>query len=278
MSVDFEPQRTETPLTVALSNAIVGLLREYTGRGPTRARTTIRDNVVVMMLDRPPNRRTDRSSRLVASPQPGWVVTTDDRLTTLERHMANELQGKTIAIIATDGVEQVELTEPRMAVENAGATAVLLSPETGDIQAMNSDINPADTFSVDKAIGDVSPDQYDGLILPGGTVNADRLRLEEKVVSFVQEFFRSGKPAGVICHGPWALVEADLVRDRTLTSFPSLQTDIRNAGGHWVDEEVVVDQGLVTSRNPDDLPAFCAKIIEEFAEGKHDVAAAATTA
>jgi protease I len=192
--------------------------------------------------------------------------------------MANELQGKTIAIIATDGVEQVELTEPRMAVENAGATAVLLSPETGDIQAMNSDINPADTFSVDKAIGDVSPDQYDGLILPGGTVNADRLRLEEKVVSFVQEFFRSGKPAGVICHGPWALVEADLVRDRTLTSFPSLQTDIRNAGGHWVDEEVVVDQGLVTSRNPDDLPAFCAKIIEEFAEGKHDVAAAGTTA
>jgi protease I len=155
---------------------------------------------------------------------------------------------------------------------------VLLSPETGEIQAMNSDINPADTFTVDKAIGDASPADYDGLILPGGTVNADRLRLEDTVVSFVQDHFRSGKPAGVICHGPWALVEADLVRDRTLTSFPSLQTDIRNAGGNWVDQEVVVDQGLVTSRNPDDLPAFCAKIIEEFAEGKHDVASAGATA
>jgi protease I len=192
--------------------------------------------------------------------------------------MANELQGKTIAIIATDGVEQVELTEPRKAVEDAGGTTELISLESGEIQAMNSDINPADTFTVDKTIADASPDAYDGLILPGGTVNADRLRLEDDVVSFVQKFFRAGKPAGVICHGPWTLVEADLVRDRTLTSFPSLRTDIRNAGGNWVDEEVVVDQGLVTSRNPDDLPAFCAKIVEEFAEGKHEVASAGATA
>jgi protease I len=145
--------------------------------------------------------------------------------------MADELKGKTIAIIATDGVEQVELTEPRKAVENAGATAVLISLDTEEIQAMNSDIEPADTFPVDKAIADVSADDYDGLILPGGTVSADRLRLEDDVVAFVQAFFKSGKPAGVICHGPWALVEADLVRDRTLTSFPSLKTDIRNAGG-----------------------------------------------
>jgi protease I len=192
--------------------------------------------------------------------------------------MADELQGKTIAIIATDGVEQVELTEPRKAVEAAGATTELISLETGEIHAMNSDINPADTFTVDKAIGEASPDAYDGLILPGGTVNADRLRLEDDVVSFVQKFFSSGKPVGVICHGPWTLVEADLVRDRTLTSFPSVRTDIRNAGGNWVDEEVVVDQGLVSSRNPDDLPAFCAKIVEEFAEGKHEVASAGATA
>ncbi|MGZ4274482.1 MAG: type 1 glutamine amidotransferase domain-containing protein [Solirubrobacteraceae bacterium] len=191
--------------------------------------------------------------------------------------MADELKGKKIAIIATDGVEQVELTEPRKAVESAGATTELLSPNTGEIQAMNQDITPADTFSVDRAVSDAAADDYDGLILPGGTVNADRLRLEDEVVSFVQSWFRSGKPVGVICHGPWALVEADVARDRTLTSFPSLQTDIRNAGGTWVDQEVVVDEGLVTSRNPDDLPAFCSKIVEEFAEGRHQVASAGAT-
>ena len=191
--------------------------------------------------------------------------------------MADNLNSRKIAIIATDGVEQVELVKPREAVEKAGGKTELLSLKTGQIQAMNSDINPADKFDVDKAITDASPDDYDGLILPGGTVNADKLRMSDDVVSFVQKIFKDGKPAGVICHGPWTLVEADLVRERTLTSWPSLKTDIRNAGGNWVDEEVVVDQGLVTSRKPDDLPAFCAKIIEEFAEGKHEVASAGAT-
>jgi protease I len=192
--------------------------------------------------------------------------------------MPDTLNGKKIAIIATDGVEQVELVKPREAVENAGATTELLSVKGGEIQAMNSDIEPGDTFAVDKEIADVSPDDYDGLILPGGTVNADRLRMDKNVISFLQRFFADAKPVGVICHGPWSLVEADLVRGRTLTSYPSLRTDIRNAGGDVIDEEVVVDQGLVSSRNPDDLPAFCAKIVEEFAEGKHQIAKAGATA
>jgi protease I len=192
--------------------------------------------------------------------------------------MPDTLNGKKIAIIATDGVEQVELVKPRDAVQDAGATTELLSVQDGEIQAMNSDIEPADTFAVDKLVGDASPDDYDGLILPGGTVNADRLRMDSDVIDFLQKFFADAKPVGVICHGPWTLVEADLVRDRTLTSYPSIRTDIRNAGGNVVDEEVVVDEGLVSSRNPDDLPAFCAKIVEEFAEGKHETARAGATA
>ncbi len=192
--------------------------------------------------------------------------------------MTDELQGKKIAIIATDGVEQSELEEPRKAVEDAGAETELISLEEGEIQAMNGDINKGDTFDVDRVIGDADPNDYDGLILPGGVANPDSLRQDENVIKFLQDFFATGKPVGAICHAPWTLVEADLVDGRTLTSYPSIRTDIRNAGGEVVDEEVVVDQGLVTSRNPDDLPAFGAKIVEEFAEGEHEVAAAGATA
>jgi protease I len=185
--------------------------------------------------------------------------------------MADELQGKTIAILAADGVEQVELEQPRQAVEDAGAETQLLSIDTGEIQAMNHDIDKGDTFTVDKLVSDASADDYDGLLLPGGVANPDNLRADENVISFLQEYFKTGKPVGVICHGPWTLVEADLVRGRTITSYPSIRTDLRNAGANVVDEEVVTDEGLVSSRNPDDLPAFCAKVVEEFAEGAHQV-------
>jgi protease I len=185
--------------------------------------------------------------------------------------MADDLSGKKIAILAADGVEQVEYERPKQAVEEAGAATELLSLDDGEIQAVESDLNPKDKIAVDKKVADASPDDYDGLILPGGTINPDNLRMDQDAIKFVQDFFKTGKPVGVICHGPWTLVEADLVRGRTLTSYPSLRTDIRNAGGNVVDEEVVVDNGLVSSRNPDDLDAFCSKIVEEFAEGAHDV-------
>jgi protease I len=185
--------------------------------------------------------------------------------------VTNELQGKKIAILlAPVGSEQVEFEEPKKAVEDAGATVDVVGVQTGDAQTMNSDVNPGDTFTVEKTFSEVSADEYDGLVVPGGTVGADKLRGSDEAVSFVHSFFDQAKPVGVICHGPWTLVEADVVKERTLTSYPTLKTDIRNAGGNWVDEEVVVDQGLVTSRNPDDVPAFCAKIVEEFAEGKHE--------
>ena len=184
--------------------------------------------------------------------------------------MANELQGKKIAILlAPVGTEQAEFTEPKKAVEGAGGTVEVIGIQTGDAQTMNSDVNPGETFTVEKTFSEVSADEYDGLVIPGGTVGSDNLRAERDAVDFIHSFFEQAKPVGVICHGPWTLVEAGVVNGRTLTSYPTLQTDILNAGGNWVDEEVVVDQGLVTSRNPDDLPAFCAKVVEEIAEGKH---------
>ena len=181
-----------------------------------------------------------------------------------------DLQNKRIAfLVANEGVEQVELTEPWKAVERAGARPELISIDDGKVQAFNH-LEKADTFEVDHTVADADESDYDGLVLPGGVANPDFLRMDERAVAFVRSFFESGKPVGVICHGPWTLVEADVVRDRTITSWPSLRTDIRNAGGKWVDEEVVVDEGLVSSRRPDDLPAFCAKIVEEFAEGRHE--------
>jgi deglycase len=182
--------------------------------------------------------------------------------------MADELKGKTIAFLAAEGVEQVELTEPWKAVEQAGGSPELISVDDGEVQAFNH-LDKADTFSVDKTAKDADASDYDGLVLPGGVANPDFLRTDEDAVRFVRGFFEQAKPVGVICHGPWTLVEADVVKGRTLTSWPSLQTDLRNAGATWVDEEVVVDEGLVSSRNPDDLPAFCAKLVEELAEGKH---------
>ena len=184
--------------------------------------------------------------------------------------MADKLEGKRIAfLVAPEGTEQVELTEPWDAVTGEGATAELISTEDGEIQAFNH-LDRGDTFRVDRAVGDVSPGDYDGLVLPGGVANPDFLRMDKDAVAFVRGFFEQGKPVGVICHGPWTLVEADVLRGRKITSWPSVQTDIRNAGGSWVDEEVVVDEGLVSSRKPDDLPAFCAKIVEEFCEGVHE--------
>lgn len=182
--------------------------------------------------------------------------------------MANELQGKTVAIVAADMVEQVELVEPRKALEAAGATTHLISLEPGEIQGFDH-FDPADKHTVDKAIEEVDAADYDALFIPGGVGNPDQLRGDENVVSFVRDFFEQGKPVAAICHAPWVLVEAGVVRDRELTSWPTLQTDIRNAGGNWIDQEVVVDQGLVTSRKPDDIPAFTKKMVEEFAEGKH---------
>jgi protease I len=190
--------------------------------------------------------------------------------------VAGKLQGKRVAFLATDMVEQVELTEPWKALEQEGARLELVSLQEGEIQGFNH-YDKADTFKVDRTVEEARADDYDALVIPGGVGNPDTMRMDENAVQLVRAFFEQGKPVGVICHGPWMLVEAGLVRGRTVTSWPSLQTDIRNAGGNWVDREVAVDQGLVTSRKPDDLPAFNAKIVEEFAEGRHEQQAASAT-
>ncbi len=184
--------------------------------------------------------------------------------------MSDQLQDKRIAIlVANEGVEEVELTSPREALREAGAEVDLLAPEGSEIQAFNH-LDKGDTFTPDKTVGEADPDDYDGLVLPGGVANPDQLRTDTNAVQFVRSFFEAGKPVGAICHAPWTLINADVVDGRTLTSWPSLQTDLRNAGAEWVDEEVHVDQGLVSSRKPDDLDAFNAKIVEEFAEGVHE--------
>jgi protease I len=187
--------------------------------------------------------------------------------------VGSTLDGKRVAFLATDMFEQVELTEPWKAVEQAGGKPELISLKPGEIQGFEH-YDKAGTFKVDRTVEEASADEYDALVLPGGVGNPDVLRTDENAVAFVRDFFEQGKPVAAICHGPWTLVEAGVVRGRTLTSWPSLQTDIRNAGGNWVDKEVVVDSGLVTSRKPDDLPAFNAKMVEEISEGRHQKQAA----
>ena len=182
--------------------------------------------------------------------------------------MATQITNKRVAFLATNGVEEIELKSPLDAVVGAGGTAEIVSTKAGRIQAQHSD-EKGGTFSVDRTTDQVSVDDYDALVIPGGTKSPDRLRLDPKAVEFVRQFVESGKPVASICHGPWLLVEADVVRGRTLTAWPSLQTDIRNAGGSWVDEEVHVEQGIVTSRKPGDIPAFNRKLLEEIAEGRH---------
>ena len=191
--------------------------------------------------------------------------------------MADELKGKRIAFLATDMVEQVELTGPWEALTEAGAELDLVSIKDGEIQGFNH-YDRADTFKVDRTVEEASASDYDALVLPGGVGNPDTLRMDENAVNFVHQFFEQGKPVGAICHAPWLLIEAGVVRDRTVTSWPSLTTDLRNAGANRVDKEVVVDSGLVTSRKPDDIPAFNKKLIEEFAEGRHEAQAAKTGA
>lgn len=186
----------------------------------------------------------------------------------VEVQMVNELNGKRIAVLATDGFEEIELTEPMKALKNAGAEVKVVSPKSGEIQGYKHH-DKGSRIPVDQSLDQTSADQFDGLVLPGGVINPDMLRLESKAISFIRQFVESGKPIAAICHGPWTLINARGVQGKRMTSWPSLQIDLKNAGANWVDEEVVTDNGLVTSRKPDDLPAFCKKMIEEFREGRH---------
>jgi protease I len=188
--------------------------------------------------------------------------------------MADELKGKRVAFLFTEGAEQAEVVKPLEAVKEAGADVDIVSLQKGEVE-MWEHFDKGEKITADKAVKDADASDYDGLVLPGGVANPDQLRGDQDAVKFVRAFFEQDKPVGVICHGPWMLVETGVAKGRKLTSWPSLQTDLRNAGAEWVDEEVVVDNGLVTSRKPDDLPAFCAKIVEEFAEGKHQQRVAA---
>ena len=188
--------------------------------------------------------------------------------------MARKLDGKKVAILVADGFEQVEMTKPREALDEAGAETKIVSLKSGKIQGMNH-ADKGDKFEVDLTVNEARPEEFDALLIPGGLYNPDSMRMNEKVLAFSRHFFREGKPVAAICHGPQVLVSADLVRGRKMTSWPAIQVDMRNAGARWVDEEVVVDNGLVSSRKPDDIPAFNTKMIEEFAEGRHKAAVAA---
>ncbi len=188
-----------------------------------------------------------------------------------------KLDGKKVAILVASGFEQVEMTKPRAALQEAGAKTTIVSPKSGQIQGMNH-ADKGDQFEVDLTLDQARPEDFDALLIPGGLMNPDELRSTPAALKFTQHFFREGKPVAAICHGPWVLIDAEVVRGRKLTSWPAIQTDVKNAGGNWVDEEVVVDQGLVTSRKPDDIPAFNRKMIEEFAEGRHKPQAEKTAA
>ncbi len=191
--------------------------------------------------------------------------------------MARKLDGKKVAILVTDGFEQVEMTKPREALDEAGAETKIVSPKPGKIQGMHH-ADKGDKFDVDLTLDEARPEEFDALLIPGGLMNPDALRSNDDALEFTRHFFREGKPVAAICHGPWVLIDAGVVRGRTLTSWPAIKNDVKNAGGKWVNEEVVVDNGLVTSRKPDDIPAFNKKMIEEFCEGRHETMATAASA